>query len=524
MLVYRFRDQIVCSSRNNFGQETIVLHDGRRVTKTELLLETMGGSDRCARALPDTHITWCVEFCSEYNRVVRLYAEPIVFLVGLLQRETAEAPFVEVRDTNQLAALVARLRVEYGIQLHRPWIAPEPCVGVTQVLRLLDKRLKQDSTHEGFVLVDAAGRRLKVKSELYTLSHRLKYLGFVTCTPSLCVPLLVQPSPEPGHASRMDWLVANLDLTPSQRQLIEVRVDACRATVARVVERVGHLWARVCDRASTTELSQPATRDHLAGLVGKVASDAQDVPLRPMLYALAASPGAPIDTLPRQFCPLLIRLCLLGPSENQQAAADADAAANQGEHASAEHFGYCDIQAATQREPPVREFNDGMALHPPEKNAGEWRVTCFCGKPMELRTLKHFLHVPRTCHCGVVRPANAGTVVKTYIPRSVIWICTDEPKCMLTMEAQQRTLERNGVKVARGEPLGVPASAACKNLRLVAHDLLGRLADKRGWDMDARYAWLAQSMRLSAEDAHMSRMPSTTCRTAIALMQQALHA
>jgi hypothetical protein len=93
---------------------------------------------------------------------------------------------------------------------------------------------------------------------------------------------------------------------------------------------------------------------------------------------------------------------------------------------------------------------------------------------------------------------------------------------MLTMEAQQRTLERHGVEVVRGDPLGVPASAMCKNLRLVAHDLLGRLADKRGYDMDERYAWLSQCMQLSPDDAHMSRMAGTACRTAIALMQQAL--
>jgi len=526
MLVYCFRDHIVCSSRNNFGQEMLQLRDGRRVSKSDLLFETMGVGKK--GVLVPTNVTWCVEFCSEYNRVVRLYAEPTVFLVGLLQRKdnTDDAPFVEVRDVNRLASLVADLRASHGVQLHRPWIAPEPCVGVAQVLRLLDVRLAQDPTHEGFVLVDAAGRRLKIKSELYALAHRLKYLGFVTCTPSLCVPLLLDPdpSPEQDYASRMDWLLAHLDLTPSQQRLIDTRVDAYRASIKHTLERVRGLWALVCDMAA---LDKTVTREQLAKAVAKVAvGEEEDSALRPMLYALTANLGAPIDeTLARQFIPLLIKRCLEGASANIDIDNDQQSIKA---HSSKTMFGYCDIQEATQQRPPTREFNDGVALHPPVNNGhnnnnnNEWSVTCFCGHPMRLHTLKHFMHVPRTCHCGVERPASIGTVVKTYIPRSVIWVCTNEPHCLLTMEAHQRTIERNGKPVVRGDPLGVPASAVCKNLRLVAHDLLGRLADARGWDMDVRYNWLAQSMRLEPEDAHMSRMSITPCRTAIALMQQAL--
>jgi len=93
------------------------------------------------------------------------------------------------------------------------------------------------------------------------------------------------------------------------------------------------------------------------------------------------------------------------------------------------------------------------------------------------------------------------------------------------MEAQQASLMRRGEQLLRGDPLGIPASAICKNLRLVAHDLLGRLAQQQSstWaTIDDRYAWLAQAMQLADADAHMSRMSSSQCRTAIALMQQKL--
>jgi hypothetical protein len=497
MLVYQFRDQYVCSSRHNFGEEVFHVSPTRSVTKSQLVFETMRSAEKLA-----ANTTYCIELCSVYNRVIRLYEKPMVFLVGMLERVDDCAPFREVHDTKRLQLESNRLNIL------RPRIHTSTCTTMDEVTTLLRARTLEDRTIEGFVLVDQHGKRLKLKTETYVTLHRLKYLGWVTCTPSFCVPLLLLPSVS-STESQMDWLLRNLLVTPSQRTLLDARIDPCRKVLARAYERVCALY-----------LGLTAPTEDEGGLDASVIDKhiAPSEPIRPILFALARRDKKKNvcwrkyldESIWRQHVQLLTKLCTLD--------VDTDA------HHPASLFGYCDIQDATSRNSPITEYNDGMGIAPPRflMDTGEWIVTCFCGKPMRLVTLKEFLYVPRTCHCGWALSKSGNSVVKTYVPRSVIWVCTDEVNCRLTMEAQQTSLVRNKKQIMRGDPLGVPASAVCKNLRLVAHDLLLHVGRVSKWDLNGCYEWLSRAMALSAEDAHMSRMSSSQCRTAIALMQHHL--
>jgi hypothetical protein len=147
-----------------------------------------------------------------------------------------------------------------------------------------------------------------------------------------------------------------------------------------------------------------------------------------------------------------------------------------------------------------------------------WAVTCFCGQPMHLVHLKRQLHIPMFCHCG--HKLNA---VKSYMPHQVIWRCKDDTTCMLTMEAHQIDVTRDGKRAYKGDPLGIPASFSCKNLRLTTHALMKQLL-KRKPDMTLQdvYGLISKNIDLPVARCHMSQMGIGGCRQAIMFLQTLL--
>ena len=148
----------------------------------------------------------------------------------------------------------------------------------------------------------------------------------------------------------------------------------------------------------------------------------------------------------------------------------------------------------------------------------KWNVTCFCGEPMRLVRLKRQLHVPTFCHCG--HKLNA---VKSYMPHQLIWQCKDESICVLTMEAHQSDVVRDGKQSYKGDPLGIPESFLCKNLRLTAHALMKQVL-KRNPKMllEDVYALISKSIDTPVAQCHMSQMGVTGCHRAITFLQTLL--
>lgn len=70
-----------------------------------------------------------------------------------------------------------------------------------------------------------------------------------------------------------------------------------------------------------------------------------------------------------------------------------------------------------------------------------------------------------------------------------------------------------------GTPLGRPADAVTKGLRVEAHEVFDRLWKLGLMDRGQAYAWLAASMGLTREEAHIGMFDAERCRRTIALVR-----
>ena len=75
----------------------------------------------------------------------------------------------------------------------------------------------------------------------------------------------------------------------------------------------------------------------------------------------------------------------------------------------------------------------------------------------------------------------------------------------------------------RGEPLGIPASKACKQLRLIVHDHLLALRKARGWERPAVYRWMAEALEMDRAEAHVALFDGPRCLSLIARFKRPKH-
>jgi len=157
-------------------------------------------------------------------------------------------------------------------------------------------------------------------------------------------------------------------------------------------------------------------------------------------------------------------------------------------------------------------FQDrGIAGVPPkwDSETQQWKVTCYCGRDMRLERIKTDRLVETFCHCG------RSLQPKIYKCGSRLWICTDE-ECSLTMEVDSRSGDGT---TGSTRPLGTPASAWCKSLRLFIHLTMKEFCQQRNWNKGQFYSWLSNRLDIPGEKTHMALMDIPRCCRVIWLMQ-----
>lgn len=106
----------------------------------------------------DKNLTYICEFCSPWNKVVRTYHEPKMYLLTVFHG-LQELSF---QDYDHLAVdpLIKLNRLQFG--------------SIQQILDHLVENSIENPTFEGFVIRDRNNLRYKVKSETYRALHRLR--------------------------------------------------------------------------------------------------------------------------------------------------------------------------------------------------------------------------------------------------------------------------------------------------------------------------------------------------------------
>lgn len=125
--------------------------------------------------LPEGY-SYVFELCSPYNRVVRRYDRPTLFLLSAFQLKTGSEMSDVLLDRYAEVLRVSR-PTRYNVAT------------LQQCVDFLNSH--EDATFEGFVLRDRTGLRLKVKNKAYVALHHLKDNGNLFATKNL-VPFILK--------------------------------------------------------------------------------------------------------------------------------------------------------------------------------------------------------------------------------------------------------------------------------------------------------------------------------------------
>jgi hypothetical protein len=157
VLLYRYGDSWRVNTRGSFAQGEIAPGVGK--TWERVVWDSIGihaGVD----GLPHDH-TFVFELCSPYNKVVRHYPQPMLFLLTAFNNYSGRE-----------ASLFSCDYWAQAIGVKRPAMGVEELT-LAELQQLLVYRSNADPTFEGVVLRDKNGMRLKIKNPKYVALHHL---------------------------------------------------------------------------------------------------------------------------------------------------------------------------------------------------------------------------------------------------------------------------------------------------------------------------------------------------------------
>lgn len=157
--------------------------------------------------------SYVCEFCSPYNKVVRSYSAPQMFLLSA---------FCEAEELSP--ELVDILALE-SPHLKRP--ATHRFHGIDEIQAFLAEQSERDPTFEGVVIRDRQNRRWKVKNPKYLALHKLKGEGDCLYRPKHLLPFVL--------AGEEDELLTYFP------EVEEAFLD-CQAKVATAYESLREIW------------------------------------------------------------------------------------------------------------------------------------------------------------------------------------------------------------------------------------------------------------------------------------------
>jgi hypothetical protein len=126
----------------------------------------------------DENHTYIFELCTMFNKVVRMYSKPTVFLLGVTDIRTGKEFGVDaVKDIAEGLGVTP--------------ITTQECHSFKDVENFLSKMESDDPTFEGMVLRDVNGLRVKIKTKTYLALHHLADNGNIA-NPKNIIPFLLK--------------------------------------------------------------------------------------------------------------------------------------------------------------------------------------------------------------------------------------------------------------------------------------------------------------------------------------------
>lgn len=168
LLVYYWNGEWRINTRGSFGD-------------AEVNYSGMTWKDYVLKAIPErfwnhatSRFTYVFELCGPYNKIVRSYDKPQVFLLTMFSGE------------KELTHTDVQMEAKF-LELQTPKFVPFCCIDMVQYY--IEQEVKQDKTFEGIVLYDG-NMRFKLKSLIYLSLHRMANNGD-PCHPKNILPFII---------------------------------------------------------------------------------------------------------------------------------------------------------------------------------------------------------------------------------------------------------------------------------------------------------------------------------------------
>lgn len=176
ILIYHFDGEWRVNTRGSFAADNMQFQE---FTWTHGILkalhcEKMSDLDRFL----DPGLTYVGEFCSSWNKIVRTYKEPVVYLLTAFEGER-ELTWEELDGHCDRASGIMSEpdRIEFK--------------SIDEIQSFIKEEEENDPTFEGVVIRDRAGRRWKIKSLTYLGLHRLRGEGDNIWNPKHLIPFIL---------------------------------------------------------------------------------------------------------------------------------------------------------------------------------------------------------------------------------------------------------------------------------------------------------------------------------------------
>jgi hypothetical protein len=221
------------NTRGSFGMDNMQFQP---FSWREGFLKAMGISSwESLDSVLDRGLTYICEFVSPWNKVVRTYSQPKMYLL------TAFRGFHEL-TWDELDAVTG------------PFIRPERYhfKSIEEIIAFLSAMADKDKTFEGVVLRDKANRRWKSKNPTYLALHKMRGEGDNLYNPKNLIPFVLA-----GEGDEL--LVYFPEVEPAFRFY--------QSQVAKFKEELIELWEKAKDEESQKEFAMKVKDHRLAGVL-----------------------------------------------------------------------------------------------------------------------------------------------------------------------------------------------------------------------------------------------------------------
>lgn len=309
---------------------------------------------------------------------------------------------------------------------------------------------KDDIMFEGVVVQTTENKRIKIKNPYYFYHHKLKYKNFPVCTPELIVPLIFDGLDEKIISNVQDCLPHDKLFSSNEmrkrRDYYRTTIDDERTKIEKAVEYIKTL------NISNIKVFIDEMKKYDSKLFRKWSA----------LFFHLFKNSYSMDEFPNYFISNIHNIF-----------------DKRDPFLSKTHADHC---CKFPKDYILENQNNG--------GLGIDSHTCNCGSPMKLTELRTEMYRYRYCHCGEEYD------FLNYNCWTRLMLCTNE-FCTCTHEVNPYTRL----------PLGIPASALTKNLRLEVHDLINHSKMTR----DQCYKRIQDITGKSEHDCHMAKFTDQEC-------------